>query len=49
MDYKNKKCLRCKKGKYIEMNIHDDIHNTVTCNKCGDWVYRYTKKNKNEI
>ena len=47
MDYRNKKCKKCKKGKYVELTLHDDIHGTVTCNKCGDWVKRYSNKNEN--
>ena len=30
-----KRCVKCKKGKYGETSIHNDIEGTKTCNSCG--------------
>jgi hypothetical protein len=30
-----KKCVKCKKGTYGEVSVHNDIDGTKTCNACG--------------
>ena len=40
-DMKNKKCLKCKKGIYIEMSVYDDWEGKIHCNKCGHCINRY--------
>jgi len=33
-DNEGTRCRRCKKGKYTETSIHNDIDGTRTCPKC---------------
>lgn len=37
----NKQCKKCKKGKYIETSIHDDIDGVLHCSNCDHKVKRY--------
>ena len=43
-DLKNKKCKKCRKGKYAELSLSDDWYGYVTCDKCYDKVLRYQKE-----
>jgi hypothetical protein len=42
IDRKGKKC-KCKKGKYVETELLDDLSGTLHCNKCGDKIERYER------
>ena len=42
-DMTGKKCKKCKKGKYKETSIHDDMDGVLHCSKCGDKIKRYSK------
>jgi len=41
MDLLNKDCLTCKKGRYIETSIQDDIQGVLYCSKCSSKVRRH--------
>ena len=48
MDMTGKKCKKCKKGKYTETSIHDDIDGVLHCDKCGHEVKRHTDDMKEQ-
>lgn len=41
----DKKCQKCKKGKYRETSIHDDIDGVLHCNDCGHKIKRWINEN----
>lgn len=47
-DLKGKKCGKCKKGKYVETGLMDDLSGVLHCNKCNHSVERYVKKIEEE-
>ena len=44
IDMSGKKCLKCKKGHYAEISIHDDWEGHLHCVSCGDQTDRYVPK-----
>lgn len=40
-DNKGKKCKSCKKGKYKETCLMDDLSGCLHCNNCNERVNRY--------
>lgn len=45
MDRTGTRCTKCRKGKYKETSLHDDIDGVLHCSndKCRHQVKRYTK------
>jgi transcription elongation factor Elf1 len=41
VDMKGKTCVKCKKGKYNETSIQDDMHGVLHCDKCGHETKRW--------
>jgi hypothetical protein len=42
-DNTGKKCKKCGKGIYREMNQLDDLKGVLHCDKCNDEINRYTR------
>ena len=41
VDRYRQKCLKCSEGTYIEKTLSDSWEGILTCDKCGDYRYRY--------
>lgn len=41
IDNIDKRCSQCKKGKYIETSLFDDIDGKLHCSKCKHEIKRY--------
>ena len=37
-------CKFCKKGKYVETSVMDDISGKLHCNRCSHEVYRWSNQ-----
>ena len=44
VDMKGKTCEKCKKGKYTETGVQDDMHGVLHCEKCGHETKRHKEK-----
>lgn len=42
-DMKNRPCMKCSKGLYVERSVHDDWEGVLHCDKCGHKINRYPK------
>ena len=40
----DKKCDKCKKGKYMETSLYDDINGVLHCKNCDDKINRWEKE-----
>lgn len=47
-DYNGTICHKCKKGRYQETSIHDDLDGVVHCSKCDHKIKRF-QENKMKI
>lgn len=47
-DMKNRPCMKCSTGIYVERSVHDDWEGVLHCNKCSHCItrYRYTMSEK---
>ena len=41
VDLKGKTCKKCKKGKYSETSVHDNMYGVLHCEKCGHETKRH--------